>query len=141
MVSPRYFFQIEVMMREQALRSCRLSDFARVLVCGHAFPRAAGLPGTCPIESVQQGTVRSLPGLISRPKGGTPIGPNHTVPKGWNLFVLTTRHFVPGYLHRVPTGQTQLTPVHIFEATSLRAAGFEKEDENETANAWRRGFT
>jgi len=47
---------------------------------------------------------------------------------------------LPGYDHDVPTGpsptgpvgtKTTLTPVRIFDSISLRAAGFEDEDENE----------
>src|SRR5580704_309175 len=43
-------------------------------------------------------------------------------PTGRNLFLVATRHFVPGYLHLVPSGQqTVSTP-------TLRVAGFEDED-------------
>jgi hypothetical protein len=70
------------------------------------------------------------PRLISRPNGGSLLDPIIPFPTGRNFFVLTTRHFVPGYLHNVPTGQRHFTTVHIFEATSLRVAGFEDEDES-----------
>jgi hypothetical protein len=77
---------------------------------------------------------------------------------GRNLFLVATRHFVPGYLHLVPSGQqtvstcplfrSHITPhEHLQPATrvqfelgeillhsntpSLRVAGFEDEDDDE----------
>jgi len=32
---------------------------------------------------------------------------HHTVPTGRTLFLLYSRHFVPGYLHKVPPGQNR----------------------------------
>jgi len=62
-----------------------------------------------------------------RPPSGQPIIP---FPTGRNVFLVATRHFEPGYLHLVPSGQQTIsTSVHIFEATSLRVAGFEDEDD------------
>src|SRR5258707_8885317 len=59
------------------------------------------------------------PGLINRPNGGTPIGPNHTVPYGTvPVFARIPGNKLPGYLHNVPTGQRHLTPVHEFGARS-----------------------
>ena len=33
------------------------------------------------------------------------MGKDQTVPYGTDLFFVATRHFVPGYLHMVPSGQ------------------------------------
>jgi len=37
---------------------------------------------------------------------------------------------LPGYDHSVPPGQRLSTPVHKFDARSLRVAGFEDDDED-----------
>jgi hypothetical protein len=69
-------------------------------------------------------------GLINRPHGGAPVGPNHTVPYGTvRVFAPIPGNKLPGYFHNVPTGQRHLTHVHEFGATSLRVARFEDEDE------------
>ncbi len=75
---------------------------------------------TRPIENPSR-RARSdpYPGLINRPNGGTPIGPNHTVPYGTvPVFAPIPGNKLPGYFHNVPTGQRHLTPVHTFGATS-----------------------
>jgi hypothetical protein len=77
-----------------------------------------------------------------RPKvEGRPVDQNHTVPTGRNLFVMFTRHFVPGYFHLVParnasrsdagraSGTKPSTPV--YEIDSTPPPGFEHEDEDE----------
>src|SRR5260370_5329884 len=46
---------------------------------------------------------------------------------GWH----TPGNKLPGYDHSVPSGQRLSTPVHEFDATTLRAAGLEDDDENE----------
>ena len=43
------------------------------------------------------------------------------------LFERIPGNKLPGYDHPVPPGQRLSTPVHIFEATSLRVTGFEDE--------------
>jgi hypothetical protein len=69
-------------------------------------------------------------GLINRPHGGAPVGPNHTVPYGTvPVFAPKPGNKLPGYFHNVPTGQRHLTPVHEFGATSLRVARFEDQYE------------
>jgi hypothetical protein len=69
------------------------------------------------------------PGLINRPNGGTPIGPNHTVPSGTvPVFAPIPGNKLPGYFHNVPTGQRHLPPVHQSGAKSLRVAGFEDNE-------------
>jgi hypothetical protein len=70
------------------------------------------------------------PGLINHPNRGAPMGPNQTVPSGTvPLFAPIPGNKLPGYFHNVPTGQRHLTPVHEFDCTSPRVAGFEDEDE------------
>jgi hypothetical protein len=51
-------------------------------------------------------------------------------------FYFGTRHFVPGYLRMVPSGQRPSTPVHEFDARSqsLRAPAIEDEDDAEDEN-------
>jgi hypothetical protein len=69
-------------------------------------------------------------GLINRPRGGAPVGPNHTVPYGTvPVFAPKPGNKLPGYFHNVPTGQRHLTPVHEFGATLLRVARFEDQYE------------
>jgi hypothetical protein len=55
------------------------------------------------------------------------------VPTGRTLFYFGTRHFVPGYLRIVPSGQRPLTPVHEFDARSRQTEHrpFEDEDDDE----------
>src|SRR5258707_4344587 len=52
----------------------------------------------------------SYPGLINRPDGSTPIGPNHTVPYGTvPVFARIPGNKLPGYDHSVPPGQNRHT--------------------------------
>ena len=85
-------------------------------------PRKTFGAGTRPIENPSR-RARSdpYPRLINRPNGGTPIGPNYTVPSGTvSVFAPIPGNKLPGYFHNVPTGQRLLTPAHEFEATSER---------------------
>src|SRR6202043_3967399 len=62
---------------------------------------------TRPIENPSR-RARSdpYPGLINRHNGGTPIGPNHTVPSGTApVFAPIPGNKLPGYHHNVPTRQ------------------------------------
>ena len=81
-------------------------------------------------ESVPQARSDPYPGLINRPNGGTPIGPNHTVPYGTvPVFAPIPGNKLPGYFHYVPTGPRHLTPVHEFGARSPNP--FDDEDDYE----------
>src|ERR1700732_659619 len=41
---------------------------------------------------------------------------DQTVPTGRVLFLLSSRHFVPGYLHKVPTGRKPLPALRAFSS-------------------------
>jgi hypothetical protein len=68
---------------------------------------AAGLPGICPKKATRPyGTVRAaLADVFTAEVEEDPVDLIIPFPTGRNLFFVATTHFVPGYLHSVPSGQ------------------------------------
>jgi hypothetical protein len=62
-----------------------------------------------------------------------PVDPITPFPTGRTLFYFGTRHFVPGYLRIVPSGQRTSTPAYEFDARSRQTERrlFEDEDDDE----------
>jgi hypothetical protein len=84
------------------------------------------------IRPVGHGLIPTLGGLIVLmvARLSDPIIP---YPTGrFPFFAPIPGNKLPGYFRNVPTGQRLLTPVHEFEATSLRSPEFDDEDSGST---------
>jgi hypothetical protein len=62
-----------------------------------------------------------------------PVDPITPFPTGRTLFYFGARHFVPGYLRIVPSGQRLSTPIREFDARlrQTERRRFEDEDDDE----------